>query len=1787
MSEEQPGKDERFDELLGLLLDGEISDDDLDELGQLVEGEDERLDELRRQLTIADQLAQSADGTRSTLSFREALETRLAATSESDEFVQQVMDSVGLDKLQEESTEHRDSVVTPIEPELRWLGSRKFVAWAASVLLLFGLGVGLQSWNMAGKEADPQQVLLYGPEDLAPGAPAAFRVLVRDSVTEEAIPEAIVQFSLVDADGEEVWATEAETDDGGFLEVSCEMPEDAAEGHYELQVGAESVAGESQLTRTLSLTRSFKVMVTTDKPLYQPGQVIHLRALSLANADLRPVALQDAVIEVDDAKGNKVFKKVGKTSNFGLFSADFQLADQVNMGDYVIRAIVGDTTSERSVKVDRYRLPKFKVSLEVDKGFYQPGDLVSGHLAAKYTFGEPVSKAKLKITASAFIHDFTPFATVEGETDAEGKLPFEIRLKDHFVGQELRQGDAFVTLEAEVTDTANHTQKANRSLTVTERPIRIEVFPESGQLVQGVDNTVYVLTAYPDGRPAKTTLTFAEPRSQLETSEAGIAKVTIHPTKPKLRFTVTAEDAQGAKAEVSPVLRIDERVEAFLLRTDRAVYQTGDTVQIEVLSPSGKERLFLDLVKDGRAVMMQTINVENGVGSLAFDLPADLHGTLELRGYRIQRDGNIAGDTKVIQVRRADRLVIEAELDKETYKPAEKALINFVVKRADGEAVPAALGLSGVDEAVFALQEMRPGLERVYFAIQEEMLKPRYEIHAHPHVALPEILEARPEPKPEIEEATVILFAAAEGQDAPPPEASTPFEEKQEIVRMEKAAYFSGLQTAGALLPTMLACVLLLPLFWYAIHKLTRPQALQLDPEELPEIRRTTQRLERWWALGVNLPILGVFLAALIGIMTGNDELSLLFFGFSLLVAIFMVGAVARGVRRLRAIKPFEALPLFRKVLVPLPWVLLLAMGGGIFTLLLLIGLENEVAGDAFAIATLVAVVALALTGGALSIACQGALRRLSARRMLLLGLGRSCIAGPAPLLGGILLVSLFTPMGGVMKTDMAMAEMAGGADGENMVEFNFVGDAGIDFDGPMELASISDVTVDASLPLPMSASKPSTPKKSVRVRRHFPETLLWKPELITDDRGRAQLEVPLADSITTWRLAMSAVSQQGELGSATTGIRVFQDFFVDVDFPVALTQRDQVSVPVAVYNYLDEPQTVRLEVGDEAWFRLLDDSNRTLDLKAREVTSASFRIEVLQPGRHTLTVKAFGSKLNDAVERKVRVEPDGRRVEQVVNGRLDEDLALKIDIPADAIAGANDLYLKIYPGAFSQVMEGLDGVFQMPYGCFEQTSSATYPNVLVLDYLRRNKMAKPEVELKALNYVNVGYQRLLSYEVGDKSGGFEWFGHDPAHNVLTAYGLMEFSDMSKVYEVDPALITRIREWLYRKQGSDGSWAPDQGGIAEGAINAFQGATLRTTAYIAWALAETGQFDQQLGKALDYVARESDAEKDNYTLALCANAFAAAKRPEVGDFIKRLLAAKKEEKEFVYWTSDKQGITFGRGDTLAIETTALVAQAFLNAGKHAAVSHKALAWLIDQKDARGTWHSTQATVHAMRALLAGSGSGGGGVDKPLSITIAANGKLAKELEVTPETSDVYRLISLRNMVQEGENTVALEPSEKGNLAYQVVAVHYEPWIQGEAPGDEELTIDLNYDVTSLETDDTLTCKVKVEYHRPGSAEMTIVDLGIPPGFQVKSELFQKMKDNRLIERFEITGRQVILYFREISNTQPIEFKYEMRAKFPVKAKTPKSAAYQYYEPEIRAVANPVELVVVDKAPRGN
>ena len=99
-------------------------------------------------------------------------------------------------------------------------------------------------------------------------------------------------------------------------------------------------------------------------------------------------------------------------------------------------------------------------------------------------------------------------------------------------------------------------------------------------------------------------------------------------------------------------------------------------------------------------------------------------------------------------------------------------------------------------------------------------------------------------------------------------------------------------------------------------------------------------------------------------------------------------------------------------------------------------------------------------------------------------------------------------------------------------------------------------------------AIKDDSGASAAHVRSYFPEALYINPEIITDKDGRASIVIPMADSITTWRMAMIASTQHGALGTSTSSLKVFQDFFVDLDLPVTLTQGDRVSIPVAIYNY-------------------------------------------------------------------------------------------------------------------------------------------------------------------------------------------------------------------------------------------------------------------------------------------------------------------------------------------------------------------------------------------------------------------------------------------------------------------------------------------------------------------------------------------------------------------------------------------------------------------------------------------
>src|SRR5262249_48194385 len=324
-------------------------------------------------------------------------------------------------------------------------------------------------------------------------------------------------------------------------------------------------------------------------------------------------------------------------------------------------------------------------------------------------------------------------------------------------------------------------------------------------------------------------------------------------------------------------------------------------------------------------------------------------------------------------------------------------------------------------------------------------------------------------------------------------------------------------------------------------------------------------------------------------------------------------------------------------------------------------------------------------------------------------------------------------------------------------------------------VADVAIVTNSATL------AKEEEAPSGARVRSYFPEALYINPEIITDRDGRASISIPLADSITTWRLAMLASTQHGALGSATSSLKVFQDFFVDLDLPVTLTQGDRVSIPVAVYNYSGSRGDVDLQLKPGDWFSLANDvAEKSVGVDSAAVGGSQFTLQANRIGKYKLTLAARmkgGADRADIVVREIEVIPNGREQNQVFNGRLETVAQHELNFPAAAIPDASKIFVRLYPGPLSQVIEGMDSLLRMPGGCFEQTSSSTYPNVLALDYMKRTKKLTPEVHAKAEGYIANGYQRLLTFEV--PGGGFSWFGQAPANKILTAYGLMEFFDMS------------------------------------------------------------------------------------------------------------------------------------------------------------------------------------------------------------------------------------------------------------------------------------------------------------------------------------------------------------------------------------------------------------------------
>ena len=760
-------------------------------------------------------------------------------------------------------------------------------------------------------------------------------------------------------------------------------------------------------------------------------------------------------------------------------------------------------------------------------------------------------------------------------------------------------------------------------------------------------------------------------------------------------------------------------------------------------------------------------------------------------------------------------------------------------------------------------------------------------------------------------------------------------------------------------------------------------------------------------------------------------------------------------------------------------------------------------------------------------------------------------------------------------------------------------------------------VNVDASVGTNKTKSQPFVAKgndgedtgklkaqlETPRLREYFPETLVWQPEIVTDQNGRASLDFKLADSLTTWKMAVIGSTVDGEVGVSELEIKTFQPFFAELEPPKILTENDRIQLPVTLRNYTDKPQSVTATMDKAAWFELLNQPQQSLEVAPNTARNAVFDLRAvasIKNGKQRVT--AIGSDASDAIEKPVTVHPNGREIETAQGAIFSDNASFDVNFPTAALPNTKRAELKIYPNLMSHVTESIEGILQRPHGCAEQTISSAYPSLLLLRSLpslpslpssadlKNQKKSESNLNstnsanspnsansansLKALKYLRFGYERLLNYRA--EGGGFNYWGRGEADLALSAYALRFLLDAQEFVAVDNNLIKQTREFLIKNQTSDGGWKQK-----------YQTANdAQLTAFIARILARF-QTDEAaktaVNKALARLEIETAKIDEPYLLANYALALFEANQTAKAQIVAaRLETLAKFEGAGAFWNLETNTPFYGWGRAGRIETTALVLQALSKANPKSKIQNPklnaALQFLLKNKDAYGVWYSTQATVNVLDALVSIIEKMD---DKPVSAEILINGKTVKTVALDNKLHNPTAL-DLTEFLTNANNRVEIRAANRNAISANVVQNYYTNW-QDEngfrASDSDAVRLQVDYDKTTANINEEITCRVRAERVGFTGYGMLLAEIGLPPGAQVSRESLDKAvaDSNYNIGSYEILPDKVIFYLWARSGGSNFQFKFKPR--FGLEANTAPAQIYDYYNPTAHVVLAPTRFVI--------
>ncbi len=1487
-----------------------------------------------------------------------------------------------------------------------------------------------------------------------------------------------------------------------------------------------------------------KIYLQIDKPFYKPGEDIWFNAFVLNSNTHNPTSLSDVVyVVLKDPKGNEV-KMLDLFVQQGTAKGDFKLDDFATGGIYTLEAYTRwmrnfgeESYFRKEIQVQKIITPRMLLKLDFEKEAYGPGDEVIATFSVKNLKNEAVAGATVSLSVKVqgeSVHTHEAVTTTDGNVSLKYILPDKLNTADGL-------------FQVIVADHGMQ-ESITRSIPIVLNKIDVQFYPEGGDLVAGAASVVAFKATNEFGKAADIAgVIVDEANAEVATFES------YHMGMGAFRFTPLA----GKKyyAQISKPVGTNTRM---LLP---AAVSSGYTLAFEnvpgkslgcTVYASDNGEAFLVGQTHGEIYYAKKISVAKGATQVSIpvtDFPSGIAVFTLFNGEGLEEC------ERLVYLNKEKTLQIEIIPDKKHYQPREKVTVSVRTTDATGKAVPAKLSLSVVDDQLISFADDKQDNILSWMMLSSELKGKIQEPSFYFDASEPKADKAldyllmthgwrRYTWKDVVKNDKAIIFLpeslsvlsgiAHDKQNAGVENKEVILLELGNRRRIAKVKTIRGGHFAFRNIDASVPLLLLTQ----------QPDQIEVNPKKV-QLSYSNQTIS-------SSPFTRETIETVISAVpemesdqvenieeTKADDMDFnMKEDVSALSEVIVVGYGTEESRKLVG---------YTTIIRDTP----LENASGYF------GVENILQGR---------VAGLQVQQPAVSSEASASLR-IRGNSSLAIARGEPLYVIDGQLIGTSLNQN-FANGSIVGPENIARIEVMQGPDASALY-----GSAAANGAIVITTKSNTGASVFHSRKRKVKYTSKLVPsrnfsstreffvevpeQRSDEVRKDFRTTIYWNHTVVTDEDGKAKVTFYNNDAASAFRITAEGITGNGLLGRREEVYFTQLPFSLDVKIPDFIGYEDTLHLPVMLKNTTAKTLKGKLSVAMPEQLRALSETELAVDVDPMQ--TKTYWVKIIPrgiEGKFSIAMRLTGNTFSDEVKHDIEVHPVGFPVKLSFSAKdVEKNINVTIqDMEAGSLKGEAVAFTDVLADLFT----GAESILQAPHGCFEQVSSSTFPNILALQFLKQSGDVRPDVEKMASTYISNGYKQLMAYEID--GGGFEWFGSPPAHEGLTAYGLLEFFEMKKIYAgVNEAMMKRTQEWLLSRRRGDGTFKQNKGKYGFAAASAEV-----TNAYVVYALTETGTTAVEV--EYNYSLEEAWKSKDMYRMALMANAsFSMGKMKEY----ERLTRYFREQCRAVSFEELKvdHSIVRSYGNSLTNETVSLWTLALLKAQEQDIDLIRACVQFIASKRSYGMFGSTQATALALKVLTEYARYMRTERDSG-TMSVSVNKVLAGTQPYTKDTRDKIVIGDLSQHLKTGNNIVQVKFEDTDSALPYSVNIQ---WNTKTPVSNKQCKVTLKTSLAQqrLQVNNTVRMTATLQNTTNEGIPMTVALVGIPAGLSLQPWQLKELQEKSVFDFYEIIGDKLAIYYRELEPAATRTIRLDLKAEVPGRYTSVASTAYLYYTDEIK------------------